>query len=292
MVKQTHNEIRRSPQEDSSGFRSPHVNRTLVPEAANNFLRPNEKKLLDNKHSFVVNTGNRTPPKYGTEKQIEPQNGGNPSRTPTKYKSIFENSTKTSATSRRSPEAEEKKVFKSLNEIIANKNKEKTVVEVVRPPLKTSRMINGFEFGNVLGKGKFGEVFLARHHETGFIAAIKKIERGKVVEFKMMEQFAKEIRLHSCLDHPNIVKFFGVFQEKEEIYLVMEYMNGGTLFDYLNEVTALTLREAAEYLRDIIEALTYMHDKSIAHRDIKPENIVVSSEGVAKLCDFGWSAVV
>ena len=72
----------------------------------------------------------------------------------------------------------------------------------------------------------------------------------------------------------------------------MEYMNGGTLFDYLNEVNYLSLRETVDYLRDIIEALVYMHEKSIAHRDIKPENIVISSEGVAKLCDFGWSAIV
>lgn len=108
----------------------------------------------------------------------------------------------------------------------------------------------------------------------------------------MIEQFTKEIRLHSSLDHPNIVKFYGVFEEDEEVYLVLEYLNGGTLFDYLNEVTALPLREAVEYLRDVIEALTYLHDRSIAHRDIKPENIVISSEGVAKLCDFGWSAVV
>lgn len=108
----------------------------------------------------------------------------------------------------------------------------------------------------------------------------------------MMDQFVKEIRLHSCLDHPNIVKFFGVFDEGNNIYLVMEYLNGGTLFDCLNEVSCLGVKETVEYVKDIIEALTYMHEKSIAHRDIKPENIVISSEGVAKLCDFGWSAVV
>ena len=50
----------------------------------------------------------------------------------------------------------------------------------------------------------------------------------------MVDQFVKEIRLHASLNHPNIVKFFGVFEEKEDIYLVMEYMNGGTLFDCLN----------------------------------------------------------
>lgn len=108
----------------------------------------------------------------------------------------------------------------------------------------------------------------------------------------MLEQFAKEIRLHACLDHPNIVKFYGVFEDRDDIYLVMEYLNGGTLFDYLNEVSYLPVKTAVEYLQNIIEALAYMHEKSIAHRDIKPENIVISSEGVAKLCDFGWSAIV
>jgi serine/threonine protein kinase len=63
-----------------------------------------------------------------------------------------------------------------------------------------------------LGKGKFGEVYLSRHHETGFIAAIKKTEKQKLKEFKMVDQYTKEIRLHSCLDHPNIVKFYGVFE--------------------------------------------------------------------------------
>jgi aurora kinase len=131
--------------------------------------------------------------------------------------------------------------------------------------------------GSSLGKGKFGEVFLVRHHDCGFVAALKRTQKKCVKEFKMLEQFAKEIRLHSSLDHPNIVKFYGVFEEGDEIFLVLEYLNGGTLFDYLNEVTALPLREAVEYLRDVIEALTYLHDRSIAHRDIKPENIVISS---------------
>ena len=86
----------------------------------------------------------------------------------------------------------------------------------------------------------------------------------------MVDQFVKEIRLHASLDHPNIVKFFGVFEDKDSSYLVMEYTNGGTLFDYLNEVPYLDVHVAALYLKDVIEALGYMHDKSIAHRDIKP----------------------
>lgn len=71
----------------------------------------------------------------------------------------------------------------------------------------------------------------------------------------------------------------------------MEYVNGGTLFDYQNNIGILSVKEAAEFLKDIIEALGYLHSKSIAHRDIKPQNIVIAF-GIAKLCDFGWSAIV
>ena len=99
---------------------------------------------------------------------------------------------------------------------------------------KSSRILNGFEMGRVLGKGKFGEVFLARHHQAGFVVAIKKIVKSKVIEHKMLEQFCSEIKLHLCLDHPNIVRLYGFFEDKNDIYLPMEYMNGGTLFDYLN----------------------------------------------------------
>lgn len=69
-------------------------------------------------------------------------------------------------------------------------------------------------------------------------------------------------------------------------------MNGGTLFDHLNKVGFLNIKETVEFLRDIIMAVGYLHERSIAHRDIKPENIVISTLGGAKLCDFGWASLV
>ena len=72
------------------------------------------------------------------------------------------------------------------------------------------------------------------------------------------------------MNHPNIVKFYGFFEEKESFYMILEYMNGGTLFDYLNIVGTLKIKEAVEFLKDVVEALIYMHEKSIAHRDLKP----------------------
>lgn len=143
-------------------------------------------------------------------------------------------------------------------------------------PKEKRNLVNGFDISKQLGKGKFGEVYLARHAETGFIVALKKIIKSKLKEYKMVEQFKREIRLHSALDHPNIVKFYGFFEHEDNIYLILEYISGGTLFDYMAEKDTLQPKEAAEYLSDTIEALSYMHDKSIAHRDIKPENIVLT----------------
>jgi len=62
-----------------------------------------------------------------------------------------------------------------------------------------------------LGKGKFGEVYLARHIETGFAVAIKKVNKAKLLEFNMVHQFIKEIKLHNSFDHPKIIKFYGFF---------------------------------------------------------------------------------
>jgi aurora kinase, other len=78
--------------------------------------------------------------------------------------------------------------------------------------IKSSKILNGFEFGPILGKGKFGMVNLAKHLDVGFIAAIKMIDKSKIKEFNLVNQLAKEIRLHSSLDHPNIVKFYGFFE--------------------------------------------------------------------------------
>ena len=66
-------------------------------------------------------------------------------------------------------------------------------------PQKRSKILNGFELGAVLGKGKFGQVYLGRHEEAGFVIALKKVEKSKVIEYKMVEQFCNEIKLHSCL---------------------------------------------------------------------------------------------
>ena len=111
----------------------------------------------------------------------------------------------------------------------------------VQEPLEIT-MINGFEVGRQVGKGKFGNVFLGKHADTGFIVALKKVQKAKLKEYNMVDQFIKEIKLHNSFDHPKIVRFHGVFEQPDSFNLILEYMNGGTLFQYLNKVKTLTMR--------------------------------------------------
>lgn len=88
------------------------------------------------------------------------------------------------------------------------------------------------------------------------------------------------MKLQSFFKHPNIVKLYGFFDDATNIYLLMEYMEGGTLFDYLKKHKAkggLPEVEVSKRMKEICSAVYYLHDMEIAHRDIKPENIVLSN---------------
>lgn len=77
---------------------------------------------------------------------------------------------------------------------------------------------------------------------TRFLVALKKVLKAKLKEFNIVDQFIKEIKLQNAMNHPNIVKFYGFFEEKDSFYLILEYMNGGTLFEYLNVVGTLKIK--------------------------------------------------
>ena len=92
----------------------------------------------------------------------------------------------------------------------------------------------------------------------------------------MVDQLALEIRLQSCLQHRNILGMYGFFDDKTYLYIVLEYMEGGTLYQKLKK-GKFNEKEAGFVVRQITEAIEYLHDMGIAHRDLKPENIVISN---------------
>lgn len=108
----------------------------------------------------------------------------------------------------------------------------------------------------------------------------------------------REIKLHSFFNHNNIVKLYGFFSDSINIYLLMEYMEEGTLYTLLKKNKKFPEQYVSDRIREICTALHYLHDMDVVHRDIKLENVVLSNvspslmQGVAKLCDFGWAAVI
>lgn len=129
-----------------------------------------------------------------------------------------------------------------------------------------------------LGEGSFGKVYKVKHKATGLIRAVKIIFKKKILLSKFEEEeIIREIDILKLLDHPNIIKVYEYFNTKENLYIVLEFCNGGELFDKLLEVTAFSEETVADIMRQLLSAVCFCHSKNIIHRDIKPENILIDS---------------
>jgi len=113
---------------------------------------------------------------------------------------------------------------------------------------------------------------LAIHKNTSGVFAIKKVKKQTIIANELVEQFALEVKLQTYLTHPFIVKIYGILDDEEHIYLIMEYLPQGTLFNYFknSKNRKLTESDAAEKVRYLAESIKYLQDRGIAHRDIKP----------------------
>eukprot|EP01130_Rhizamoeba_saxonica_P008076 TRINITY_DN3263_c0_g1_i2.p1 TRINITY_DN3263_c0_g1~~TRINITY_DN3263_c0_g1_i2.p1 ORF type:complete len:472 (-),score=109.15 TRINITY_DN3263_c0_g1_i2:53-1444(-) len=143
-----------------------------------------------------------------------------------------------------------------------------------------------YDFGKSLGKGAFGTVYLATHRITGEKYAIKQMDKGKVGNDKL-PKVMRESQILDQLDHVNIVKIFDVYDSKDDLYFVLEYIDCGTLFNLLKKNGLIPEDLIARYIRQVLEGLVYLHDQGIVHRDIKGDNILLTSDGTVKITDFG-----
>jgi aurora kinase len=148
-----------------------------------------------------------------------------------------------------------------------------------------------FEVGGTLGKGKFGRVFLARHLQTNYICALKILSKAQCANEEDEKLIRREIEVHQNLLHKNILKLLSWFHDTSNIYLVLEYAPGGSLYTRLKKQPNGHFDEptAAQYIAQTAHALRYMHAKNILHRDIKLENILLGLHGEIKLADFGYA---
>ncbi|KAF5019497.1 hypothetical protein F66182_8504 [Fusarium sp. NRRL 66182] len=146
-----------------------------------------------------------------------------------------------------------------------------------------------FEIGKPLGKGKFGRVYLARHRVSGFVCALKVLDKSEITRERAEVHVRREIEVHSNLRHPGVLGFHGWFHDSRRIFLMLEFAPGGELYKVLRREGRFNETRAAKCAAQVAQALSYLHSKNIMHRDIKPENILIGLHGELKLADFGYS---
>lgn len=151
-------------------------------------------------------------------------------------------------------------------------------------------LLDKYEIIKLLGEGAFGRVYLARERLTGREVAINELREDLPSEraAEARQRFEREIQIGAGLDHPRVVKIITHEKQGSEVYLVQEYLPGGSLRTRLNN-RPLAVDEAVHIACDIAEALAYVHEHplDLVHRDISPNNILLDAEGRAKLGDFG-----
>lgn len=146
-----------------------------------------------------------------------------------------------------------------------------------------------FQIGRPLGRGKFGNVFLARTRKEKYIVALKLVHKKQLVENNVQHQLRREIEIQSHLRHENILQMFGYFHDEKKVYLILEYAPQGELYAKLRKNGKFDDARAARYISQMIGALDFCHKNRVIHRDIKPENILIGYWGELKIADFGWS---
>lgn len=179
---------------------------------------------------------------------------------------------------------------KRLSQISTNTNSSKR---------KSKNHVGPWKLGRTLGRGSTGRVRLAKHSETGQLAAVKivpkskfqKNEQGKETGGASPYGIEREIIIMKLISHENIMALYDVWENKGELYLVLEYVEGGELFDYLIKKGRLQEKEAIHYFKQIVHGVSYCHQFNICHRDLKPENLLLDKNLNIKIADFGMAAL-
>ncbi|XP_020599251.1 CBL-interacting protein kinase 21-like isoform X3 [Phalaenopsis equestris] len=126
-----------------------------------------------------------------------------------------------------------------------------------------------YELGRMLGEGNFGKVKFARRVDTGEAFAVKILDRKRILDLKITEQIEREITTLKLLKHPNVVRLHEVSASKAKIYMILEYVNGGELFDKIESMGRLSEQFGLKIFQQLIDGISYCHDKGVYHRDLK-----------------------
>jgi len=149
--------------------------------------------------------------------------------------------------------------------------------------------IGYYKVGSTLGVGTFGKVKMAEHLLTGQKVAIKIINKKKMEQMNMHEKIRREINILQFLKHPHVIRLYELLDTPSDIFMVMEYVPGGELFDHIVHKLRLREDEARRFFQQILAGVEYCHNCMVTHRDLKPENLLLDSNLHVKIADFGLS---
>ena len=215
------------------------------------------------------------------------------------------------------PPVENKRVSAIIDEVTTASKRDSQIstTSTISASGKSKRKthVGPWQLGKTLGKGATGRVRLAKHAFTGQSAAIKIVSKksaalAQSASMAQMDQdetlainkagmrtmpfgIEREVVIMKLISHPNVIELYDVWENRGELYLVMEYVESGELFDYVSCYGALPEEEAVRLFRQIIGGLSYCHRFNICHRDLKPENILLDKHRNIKLADFGMAAL-
>jgi serine/threonine protein kinase len=150
--------------------------------------------------------------------------------------------------------------------------------------------IEFYEISTSVGKGSFGEVYLAIQKLTGYPVAIKIFDKSQLKTDYKKQKIVQEVNIMKRINHPNAIRLLEVFEDSETVYLVMEWAEKGDLLQIMKrQNNRIPEFQAQKYFKQILAAVSWLHSEGILHRDLKLDNILIGAKNQIKLCDFGIS---
>lgn len=195
-------------------------------------------------------------------------------------------------------------------------NQARFTIFPTRMPEKVSKVqkIGNFRLGKTIGAGSFGKVkcttclffviaatpnwrfcyTVAKHIHTGHQVAVKIINRKKIKSLRMDFKIKREITNMKLFRHPHIIKLYEVIETATDIFMIMEYVSGGEIFEHIVKHGRLEEAKARHFFQQIISGVEYCHAHMVVHRDLKPENLLLRAKGedFIKIADFGLSSMM
>lgn len=152
--------------------------------------------------------------------------------------------------------------------------------------------LTDFVIQRTLGTGSFGRVHLVQSKHNQRFYAVKVLKKAQVVKMKQVEHTNDERRMLQKVKHPFLITLWGTFQDSKNLYMVMDFIEGGELFSLLRKSQRFPNPVAKFYAAEVTLALDYLHSHEIIYRDLKPENLLLDRHGHLKITDFGFAKEV